>query len=77
MLQCAWWNESAGFEGSGCAAAGVDGAGRLVCECNHLTLFEVLWEVDWSDAETFTTIEFPMLSLPFSRWGQLWDLSAG
>ena len=74
VLQCAWWNESAGFEGSGCAAAGVDGAGRLVCECNHLTLFEVLWEVDWSDAETFTTIEFPMLSLPFSRWGQLWEL---
>ena len=74
VLQCAWWNESAGFEGSGCAAAGVDGEGRLVCECNHLTLFEVLWEVDWSDAETFTTIEFPMLSLPFSRWGQLWEL---
>ena len=72
VLQCTWWNESAGFEGSGCAAAGVDGEGRLVCECNHLTLFEVLWEVDWSDAETFTTIEFPMLSLPFSRWGQLW-----
>ena len=74
-LRCAFWNGSA-FDSEGCTEVGVEG-GRLQCNCSHLTLFEVLYEVDWSDADVYSTLAFPMISLPFSRWDALWELVEG
>ena len=83
-LQCAFWNGS-GFDDQGCSVSAVSGvtldndlvaysgAARLVCECDHLTLFEALWEISWWDEATFQAFSFPMLSLPFSRWGELYE----
>ena len=79
VLQCSWWNGS-GFESSGCSAVGVaaagdssSGAATLACECSHLTLFEALYEVNWADVEVYNTVALPQASLPFSRWGELWE----
>ena len=43
-----------------------------MCECNHLTLFEALWDISWWEGEIYSTIGLPVASLPFSRWHQLW-----
>ena len=71
-LRCAFWNGSA-FDGAGCIEVGKDEQGSLQCECTHLTLFEALYEVDWSDEDVYKTIAFPLVSLPFSRWEALWS----
>ena len=60
--------------GGGGGGEGGDGHdGVLSCECTHLTLFEVLWDVEWGDVEIYSTLGWPMGSLPFSKWAELWD----
>ena len=59
------------FDGRGCLTVGVE-ADRLMCDCSHLTLFEVLWETEWWSQETYETIDFPQMNMPFSRWSSLW-----
>ena len=64
------------FDGRGCTTVGV-AHGQLICDCSHLTLFEVLWETEWWSQETYATIAFPTVNMPFSRWSSLWtDLGA-
>ena len=48
-------------------------ASALACECTHLTLFEALYDVNWGDVEVYETLSIPQASLPFSRWGDLWQ----
>jgi hypothetical protein len=42
---------SGSYDGRGCTAVGVSD-GRVVCECSHLTLFEVAWETQWYSQQT-------------------------
>ena len=72
-LQCTFWNGSA-FDGSGCVVRDLlegNVSATLRCECTHLTLFEAIMEVEWWKGDTYTSIAFPMLTLPLSRWSDL------
>ena len=63
---------SGSFDGRGCTAVGIEN-GQAVCDCTHLTLFEMLWETEWWSQETYATIAFPTVNMPFSRWSTLWS----
>ena len=68
-LRCSFWNGSA-FSWDGCVEVGwVNGS--LLCDCNHLTIFSMMWDVDFSSSNLFGSIGFPYVSLPFSRFDQL------
>ena len=70
-LSCTFWNATSGYDTSGCEVVGVS-EGRVQCACTHLTLFEVLWDVNWWDAELYATLALPFASIPFSKWRELW-----
>ena len=77
-LTCGWWNGT-GFPSSGCDAVDIvtdatdSSSSRLQCECTHLTLFEALYEIEWTNVELYEGMAMPVMSLPFSRWGELWS----
>ncbi len=78
VLECTWW-DGASYTAEGCRAMRVrrssDGSDRgvLECECTHLTLFEALYDIEWGDVAIYSTLGWPMASLPLSKWGELWD----